>query len=383
MPYTLTIFRDLIGATTSWQNLKEYVMSDAGGRLIVNESDCGRYAIIHYDKKISNMSMQHVQWFRSVVWDISLNRPISVAPPKASGSESANITSFQHYLDGININVYRGKSESTLQLATRTSFGAKGKFYSKRSFAELFGDCFSAASPDVKNIIDYNNMQPGADEVGRFISVLIQHPEHRIVDTITSPAMWLLHVGIVREDGVVLIDEGVCTIPDVERPIENESQQGWFERVSANKDWRWRGVVLKDGTGNRWRIKSSAYQMVRYLRGNTPRFAELFFSLRLQNLVTTYLVYYPECTDEFTSYEKSIRNMSYELNKYYSNVYKNKTITMDAVPSHWHIHLKGLHHKYKTDLKTQGKKITKDVVVDYMNSLPVPRILFLLKAVGV
>jgi hypothetical protein len=383
MVYTINLFRDLIlTAENSWECLEKFLTSAEGGKLLINKSACGRYAIIHYDQTQSIMTMPHVQWFRSVVWDIQKMRPISVAPPKAQSSiTEADIGTFrgiQEYLDGTNINIYCGENDEQLQLASRSSFGAKGRFYSKKSFAELFVDALGKSDDAVKAVFNLNECKPTDGEVSRFISVLLQHPEHRIVQNITEPRIWLLHIGIVRHDGTVIINEDICNIPTLPAALPDEPVQTWFDRIAATRNWEWRGAVFKDGSGKRWCMKNQVYQFVRDLRGNTPRITELFFTLRSRNMTLTYLSYYPEDLQEFTRLEQWTCGLVTKLHKLYINVYKLKTSTIEDVnasESHFVTHLRLINKMFH-----DKRFVDESHVRYYVGIMPVARLMFLLRA---
>jgi hypothetical protein len=383
MVYTLNLFRDLIANFNgSWDALEAFLTSPEGGNLIVNKSACGRYAIIHYDKTRSIMSVPHVQWFRSVVWDIQTMKPLSIAPPKAQDtlteSDLGTIQDIQEYLDGTNLNVYCAEGDTQFQLTSRTSFGAKGKFYSKKSFADLFKEALQCADDTIKAVFNFDECKPVAGEVSRFISILLQHPEHRIVEDVKAPRIWLLHIGIVRHDGTVVLNEGVCNIPTLPQPTGGEPVQSWFERIQATRDWRWRGAVFKDGAGKRWRMKNQVYQFIRDMRGNTPRITELFFTLRSRNMLTTYLSYYPEALEEFTRLEQWTAELVTKLHNLYNNVYKLRTCSIDSVAigpeSQFATHLRLMHAIFK------NKKVVNDSHIrNYVSNMPVPRLMFLLR----
>ena len=382
MVYFLTLFRDLVASVnSSWDNLKLFLTSPAGGKLVINQSECGRYAIIHYDKLSSDMSISHVRWFRSVVWDIQAMKPLSVAPPAAvpefNADDLASLSVLQEYIDGINLNIFANNAVGTLQLTSRTSFGAKGTFYSKKTFAELFNECLNVAPESTKAVFTPDNFAPKSGEFSRFVSVLIQHPEHRIVEQVSEPRLWFIHTGSVADDGTIHMNEEVCNIPLSPSPMNGESIQAWFERMVAAHDWKWRGVVLKDGAGRRWCLKNVAYEMVRSLRGNTPRSSERFFILRQKGMLATYLTYYPEDLADFTKYETWLHDISHKLDALYSDIYRNK-LEIEP-PTYMSVHLKALHKKYTTELRAARKKITSQDVFSYLNSLPVPRLMFLLR----
>ncbi len=372
-PYTLSYFQELVAAHPSWTALSTYLKSEAGGGLVITDESEG-LAIIHYDKRSSNMSLPYVCWSRSVVWDTVANRPVAVAPPKATEVDDAMMDqvgataawSYQDYLEGVTLNVW--KTGDTTAMASRTRFGADAGFYSSKTFRDMLADALDG--------MDIGDLIP---EGYTFVSVLLQHPEHRVVEKIAAPAIHRLHAGRCDADGLVTIDEGIGGGPgEVDAPAADQTLKAWFGELAAEKPWEWQGVVIKDGAGKRWRLRSNSYRMVRSLRGSTARADERFFALRRAGLVKTYLYYYPEDKRQFWSIEKWLRATTNAVFAAYCDVYKAKAVELDAVDPMLKTHLRGLHGKYLAELRPAGKTVNHAEAVAYMNSQPTPRLLFML-----
>ncbi len=365
--YTIKHFSKWMADYADWTSLKAFITSEAGGQLKVIESTDGKEAIIRYDKKTSNMNDEAVRWSRSVVWDCVDNKPLSVATPKAEeNTDDLNSKSdlrFEEFYEGVTLNVYR--SGGGQRIATRTKFGATGNFYSNRSFADLYQDACNVKgiSPDL-----------GAYD---FMCIMIQHPEHRIVSRIKSPNWIPLHAGRVLEDGLIEITD--LTVPidnaliDKEKPIKD-----WFAQMTIKNGWEWQGLVIKDGKGGRWRMRSSVYNMVRSLRGETPRIDERFFVLRSRGMIKTYLSYYPEDKQRYWEMESWLRLITEQIFNLYCGVYKERSANFSEIPKMYQTHLSAIHSIYLGSLRSSQTTVNKAVVRNYMNNLPIPRLLFML-----
>ncbi len=365
MSITLNYFKNWASTYTTWTALKDYITSEAGGNLCVIENADRGEAIIRYDKKSSDLSRPEVRWCRSVVWNTITNRPLAVMPPKGlevttdimNKTELPDGWTIGYYHEGTAINVYR--NGDVQRIASRTKFDATGGFYSKRSFADLYAEAAGSAA---------------AAQSNEFLTVMLQHPEHRVVGQVSKPETIVLHTGVVAEDGTITIKEFLGA-PWVG---EGKTLAEWFAAQASTRGWEWQGIVIKDGAGTRYRLRSNTYRMVRSLRGETPRADERFFTLRRQGLIKTYLYYYPEDKQRFWDYENWLRDATEELYKAYCAVYKERSVQLETVPKKWHVHLAGLHGQYLQTLKVQKKTVNKDVVKDYMNGQPTPRLLFLM-----
>jgi hypothetical protein len=374
-PYTLSYFQELVTAHPTWITLSTHLKSEAGGGLIITDEVDG-LAIIHYNKRTSDMNANHVRWSRSVVWDTVANRPVAVAPPKATEVDDAMMDqvganagwTYQDYLEGVTLNVWRTENGSRPSIASRTRFGADTGFYSSKTFRDMLADALDGMV--VEDLIP---------EGYTFISVLLQHPEHRVVEKIVAPAIHRLHAGRCSADGTITIDECIGGGPgEVDEPAAGQTLKAWFGELAAAKPWEWQGVVIKDGSGRRWRLRSNSYRMVRSLRGSTARADERFFLLRSAGLVKTYLYYYPEDKRLFWATEKWLRTTTNAIFAAYCDVYKAKALELDAVDPMLRTHLRGLHAKYLAELRSAGRTVNHAEAVAYMNSQPVPRLLFML-----
>ncbi len=367
--YTVNHFAKWLQEYPSWTELKAYLTSEAGGKLTVIESEDGTEAIIRYDKKVSNMDLEHVKWSRSVVWNCVTNRPLSVATPKAAELTTdmmsqplsvAGSLQFEPFFEGVTMNIYKNAVGQT-NIATRTKFGAAGNFYSQRSFAELYEEaCASKGKPEL-----------GSND---FMCIIVQHPEHRVVGKILSPTWIELHVGSIGPDGSVTITE---TVEPIAAPEGEQSLKDWFAERAATAAWDWQGVVIKDGEGQRWRLRSNVYREIRDLRGETPREDERFFLLRGRGLIKNYLIYYPEDKQRYWEHEKWLRRETEELFRLYCAVFKERSREFNETDRRYQPHLSAIHNLYVNELKPAGKTVNMAVARDYMNGLPVPRLLFL------
>jgi hypothetical protein len=358
------VFYNLRRAHPHWDALKEYLESDEGGKLRIADI-CKDLCIIKYEKDSSDFGLQHVKWFRSVVWDTVKNTPVCVAPPKASSDfieSDCQEYIFEEYIDGFMMNCFKYGDE--IHIASRSRFGATGTFYSKKTFKELF-----------MNALGTNTLESLFETDDTFVSLVVQHPEHRVVERITSPRFYRVHKGHMTEDGVLYYEN--CTdIPRVSMNSELSIQEN-IRKLFAEKGWEFQGVVIKNGC-DRWRFRSEKYSLVKNIRGNDPfpkmRFAKLFS----QNMVSKYLEYYPEDSVEFCMYFGALSGVITNLHRYYVDMHIRKLVTIESIPKEYHPHIFTLHGHYLGSLKKEGKMITREEVQLYVFKLPWQRVYFMM-----
>ena len=403
MTIQITEFKVLREANDSWPALRAAV--EAAG---MNVRLSGQLAIIHY-KRADDLPAA-ARWWRSVVWDTVRNVPLSVSTPRAeqggaeqsgteqsgaeqSGAEQADLFTWQaadftgknvsEYLEGVSLNIFKD-ADGNVHVASRTRIGAGTGFYSKTTFQQMLADAVAAAgysggSDSNSSIEEFFKAQTAGTQ-DTFLTVLVKHPEHRVVEKVEKPQLFILQQGHVADDGTVAIRRvaGYGAPPLIAGPVAGQSVAAWFEALVSGNTWAWQGVVVQDSEGRRWRMRSAVYHMIRSLRGNTSRADERFFTLRAAGMVKTYLQYFPEESDQFWAFEKWIRSTTKHLYNLYVSIYKAKQFTLGDVEAQWHTHLAALCRLYMGTLKPAKKSVLLENVVEYMNALPVPRLLFLM-----
>lgn len=364
MTYTIDCFKDLIEQYPTWAQLRPFLESWEGGRLRV--IDCGLdLYLIRYDKGSSNFSIPSTGWYRSVVWDGTTNRPLCVGPPKATETElEGDSLTYEEFYEGVMINAFL--RDGQVRLVTRSKLDATGTFYSARSFQSLLMDT-GMTLDSIQTLL--------TESQTLFVSLLLQHPEHRIVSHITEPRALVIHTGSVDPSGSVTFQDKV---PHQEKPVDVPLDQ-WARSIAEARGWQHQGIVVKDGKGSRYRLRSSAYTMVRTLRGDSPRLEVRFLKLRQQQLMETYGFYYPEEKELLGQLELLVRQLTQQLYNFYVCVHIKHSIKFADLPPYWKTHVYALHSYYLGSLKERRFFIRKQEVIQYMNNLPIPRMLHLFK----
>lgn len=403
-----TIFKELVDKYSTWEQLQKYLESEEGGlfRVVDTNEDKG-LALIRYEKGTTKMDLPHSRWFRSVVWNTHTNRPVSVAPPKTTDGEfpyrtfkeveDAGVVC-QELLDGFMINCFRVADDETVFITSRSKLNGTGKFYSDKTFRELFIESFEASMGSTDVLYGPDSSK---NEVANFYSFLVQHKEHRIVKNITENRVYLIHSGVVYDDGRVEIKDsptefaGKANMTNlslesdaitkgtwaqiISRPSDENMIRTWLKNMMADKSWEFQGVVFKDSMGNRWRFRNEKYSAVKSLRCNSMLVRDRFCQLFSQNLVYKYLEYYPEET-VMISLQLMITTALVELlYEEYVKLHITKTTTVDKIDKMYHPHLYNIHGIYLTQLRPKKVGVMKKDIQVYLHKLPWQRLAFLMK----
>ncbi len=411
--FEVDTFKELIDKYPVWEDLKKYLESEDGGLFRVVDKDENGICLIRYEKGTSKMNLPHSKWFRSVVWNTNTNRPVCIAPSKAEIDEmpQKSINEIldagmicQEYLEGFMINCFRIAGSDKVYITSRSKLNAAGKFYSQKSFRELFIEAYldtkhgSKCEKCDENDIQIRKPDETTGEVAVFYSFLVQHTEHRIVKKNLENHVYLIHTGTVFNDGNVKIIDSpeLFDKPSIKNIEIKKEQKGtyaqiaslstelsevdkWIKNIIQDNDWQFQGVVFKDNKGNRWRFRSEKYMAVKALRGNSANIMERFAQLYTQNLVMKYLEYYDE-----ESMAMALKLMFFDaiiktMYSNYVNLHITKSLTVNDIDKVYLPHLYSIHGIYLSQLRPDGKRMTIDTIREYFHKQPWQRIVFLMK----
>ena len=382
MPYQVNVFSNWTSYAT-WEELKQWLTSEAGGKLRVVEPKEGNHALVRYVKGQSNFELPHVRWCRSVVVDKNSRLPVSVAPAKAdelSDHALEAATSAEEFVDGTMVAVFDCNGSPVV--ATRSRLNGTASFYEGGpTFAEMLRE--AAAGKGVESL---SNLLPSAQDgrVARFTSTVVQHPANRIVRKVDSPSLVIVHQGWTTADGTVFIEEDAANFTftstddnadmeiqpyNLEAVRSAKSVEDWVSTQAQERGFGWQGVVLKDGNGHRIRVRSQVYETVRRLRGNESTAVERYARLRKARAVDQYLAFYPEDRQSLYDLEGRLRKNTRQLFHFYVDVFRARKQPYHELPWPYKHHVSVLHNLFKDTLRAQNKKVDLDQTIRYVNSL--------------
>lgn len=378
--YTVTVFASWADRFPTWADLKAWLQSAEGGSLRVVEPREGPLAIVRYDKSKSDFSKEHVAWCRSVVVNKETRRVVSVAPPKSGEWKQEvfdTITTAEEFVDGTMLHVYIDSATKEFGLATRSRLGANNRFYRDGpTFREMFEEATVAVHHS-----EPKTLLKGSEDVTRFASVVVQHPRNRVVKAIETPSLVVVHQGTVSADGSVSIEEDPTQfgVNDDAYVMEYSLDAlkavptvlDWVQRESKERGYGWQGVVLKDGKGGRWRIRSDVYETVRKLRGNDTTNEDRFARLRKARAIDQYLSFFPEDKKVLYELEGDLRANTRKLYRQYVATFITKEQKFHELLWPFKHHVSQLHNMFKDLLRPHGKKMDLDQVIGYVNRLNV------------
>lgn len=297
---------------------------------------------------------------RSVIWDTTANLPVCVAPFAARRDQKIPIGEalrLEDFVEGVMINIFWINGEEHARVATRSRLDADGTFYSERTFKELFDE---ALADKRSSLADLERMmgRPEGTNHATFLSLVLAHPEHRVVRAVDSANIWAIHRGQVDAKGVVtLTAEG---LPVSWRPKVYSltfAPKSWgelkekFDEIKGSKPWYWQGLAVHTGL-QRWRFRNPDHDRVRKdLRGTESNSFGRFLRLRANKKVQEYLRIYPEDSADFKSFEGDYRDATRQLYRWYCKCHKEHSVAFKEMPKSVQPLVFGLHKHYLEALR--------------------------------
>ena len=338
--------------------------------------------IMKYNKEYINLSnIKTLGCLRSIITNktdilcFSPQKSINFEDFDYSDKENIEITEFY---EGTMINMFYNSTCKDWEISTKGNIGAKCKFYEnqKRTFRALFLEALN----------EYDILLSTLDTT-KCYSFVLQHPENRIV--IPFKKIRLILTNIYHIDGFKIsnlsIKEIIKIHPEFEKLLPEPLNNIKYESIEdlknifngLNLDYNLMGVVLiNNKTGERTKLRNPNYEYVRRLKGNSSRIQFQYYSLRYNGKVKEYLKYYPKDKAQFQILRNDLHNWTIQLWKNYINCFIKKNGILKDYPYQYRPHMWALHQIYFNECISKKEYISKKRVIDYINNLEPPRLMF-------
>ena len=375
MVFTLSkeLIRDVI------QKKQNNVVHD---EIIVKDDSEEKY-ILKYNKKCINESNdKELGLYRSVVCafvggDVQV---LSFAPPKSlnknkfiEDNKLADCVQLD-FAEGTMVNVFWDKTADEWNIHTKSCIGARCSWNSDKTFRFLFLDAMNDEGMEFEDL-----------NKGYCYSFVLQHPENKIVVPLTKKKLILTNVyEINNENEIVTItnrDDMVKNFSGNNVYQENiESFEFWDELLehyaSDNMEYTQQGIVVLNNEGHRMKIRNRNYERVKHLKGNNPKLQFHYYYLRQKGMVAEFLKYYPEYRALFSQFRNDMHAFTSQLHVNYIHCFIQKQKKLSEYPYQFKPHMYALQEKYINELFPEKKYVNKQVVIDYVNSLPPQRLMY-------
>ena len=360
---------------TAYQETEHILKSK--GLVIKKNEDLGLF-LVKYDKENCDMNDTDVQKCRGLIMEIDTNNLVCIPPFKSMGlNEFSNVIPkfseviYEEFVDGTMINLFNYNGEWVI--STRSNIGANCKWYSDKTFDELFRDSTSHLQYDKLNIhVCY--------------TLVLQHPDNRIVKNYKDPEFTLVSARNINKNSYVdlNLDDIKTQLTTEDHSINIPTKYKFDDFMQAmdfvnNQNYDFQGLVMKHN-GFRAKTRNPKYNYVKNLRGNTRNMKYIYLTLRKENNLNGFLEFFPEYHGEFLEY----RNQLMQTTNNFWNCYKtyyisaNKhTLNKKEMPYQFRPLCFEIHGMYLTR-KHDGYKINWTEIKIYFNNLPAARQLFVI-----
>ena len=366
----MSVFASLSNTYPTWGALSSFLTSEAGGYLRVDDHSTPEqpFALIRYVKGKSNFSVNHVSSFRSVVWDVVKNIPVSVAPVKSETGETMPPTPstqgfvIERFIDGVMICGFYDTYNSVWRFHTRSTLNANCRFYSQtKSFRQLFEEAVSTTMTWSDFI---GSLVPGVQ-----YTWVLQHPENRIVVNVTTPTVVCVQKQTYLSGTLVAVNDQPTCFDVAKITVASWSElTNKLQLENTHFKHNFQGYVIKNGLTFRWKVRGEAYNRVRKLRGNSARRDFLWLSLWRTNTLRDYLSLYPEERHSANAIVDRWKNISRTVYNLYTDVFKARSLPKGQIPPKYRPFVFGLHNMYINELKPQSKTVDWQTALQYMNT---------------
>lgn len=341
--------------------IKTLLQEEPYNLIVKEDNDFPNLYMITYDRNISNLESSVVKQCRGIILEKNTNKIVCYTFNKgvdSVGELDWDSVKVELSIDGTQIRLfyYDGKWNFA---TTRCIDAKKSRWFSNLSFYQMYEDCLNGMDGEY----DYDALDKKC-----CYSFVICHPQNRIVVQYDKP-----HLVHVLTRNLETLEEVKEDLGEIENPkvfTHFKSYQEIIDDCNSNENLE-EGYMLCDKHGNRLKVKNSSYNRVKELRGNTNNLFYRYLELRYDNMVDTYLSFYPEFKSKFALYELDIRKLASEIQKVYMNKHVHKVAIM--IPNHLKTMIYKLHGQFiDTQVKTDVNK-----VIEELNKLHPSQICFM------
>lgn len=378
MSINLNIYADIQRVITN----PEYAKNK---HLIVKEF--GKVFIIKYDKIYLNINnINTLGLFRSIIVDEKANL-LSFSPIKSYNllnddlikNKNFDDCCLMDFIEGTMINLFWHPYLQDWELSTKSNIGAKNSFNNNN---KTFRYMFLQACNEMNLNFDLLDKKYS-------YSFVLQHPDNRIVVPFTEMKLYLTNIysfdnnnmiNMISIDALDWLNNTKVHLPSIfnKEEMNINSFHDLINHVNTeNLNYKIVGYICYNyNTGERIKIRNNNYEIVRRLKGNTPKLQFQYFHLRQLDKVKEFLRYYPEYNAEFSNFRNDLHKWTQKLYNYYIQCFIKKDKSLKEYPYEFKPHLYELHKLYINTLMPEKKYISKSVVINYINNLPPQRLMY-------
>lgn len=336
-----------------------------------------------------SLSEEHIKCF-----DMDVTIKNSIKKESAINScKVMNCFKVEDFIEGIMVNWFYYNNK--WRMTTKSVLDGKCKFYDdkQKTFHDLFLEAFKHLGLNEEHF-----------HKEYCYSFVLQHPEYRIVTPFTSPNLYLIDIFECTDKWQIIKKNkdsecfrelmNIVSVPYIHNRINENNTDIWkcIKNNMNNNNYSYKTIGFQISFGFlRHKIINPVYEKIKKLRGNNNKLQFQYYSLRHNGEVAEFLKYYPEYKSRFSEYRNEIHEFTTNLWRNYYMCYVTKNISLEYCNYQFRPHLKSLHNIYRErchtiimsrnqnqELPYSNPGITRQVVIEYVNSLPPARLMYVM-----
>jgi hypothetical protein len=358
-------------------NLDNYVSEFKNKGLIVKNFNKDNLILVKY-KFNEVLSEDWMKYCKGCIIDKLTNKLIFIPPVKSQKieypitennlSNTENIQ-FSNLIDGTMINLFFHNNKWIM--STRSDIGCLNKWNNKTNFKNMFEESIGN-----NNFYDYLS-------TNFTYSFLLLNKNNRNISYIENNCVILIEVynksTFEKMDNIratmneeIYINNSVHTLDDLKLNFDSiEAINNYF--LSSNFNFKGINININN---NRLTLINPNFIKVKKLCINTTNLHEKYIYLKKNKNIKEYLIYFPEVGQKFLNYSNQFTIMINELHDNYIKKHIKKEINIKEVPYQLRPLLYDIHKIYIDS--DRNKKINKLIIEEYVLSLDIYKILFVL-----
>jgi len=360
-------------------NINDYITNFKNHGLVVKTFSKENLILVKY-KFNEKLSENWMRYCRGCIIDVKTNKLVFIPPIKAQEieyplTEENNIlTNIENnsqikitpLIDGTMINLFYHNNKWLM--SSRSDIGCLNKWNNKLNFKKMFIE-----SIHNENFYDYLN----TDLTYSFILI---NKNNRNVSNIIENYVILIETYNKNTLEKINIDSNIYKENENIKIYTLENIKHIFKNITDINnyfllcDYNFKGLNINENN-NRYKIINPDFTYVKDLCINDTNLLTKYIYLKQNNKIKLYLNYYPEVNKDFENYSNKYDIMINELYNNYVRMRITKEIKLNDVPFQLKPLIFNIHKIY---LDTR-KKINKKIIENYINSLDLYKILFILK----
>ncbi len=362
------------------------------------------YFLVNYDKKIlqkridDGVECGYEQYVRSVISNsdrkiVCFSPPMCEPMPRSKDDsdikkvlEFSKVKFAEEFVEGTMVNLFYNPSNDVQgwEFSTRNMVSPAEKrengsgVVDKKCFRRMFFEVCASVGlkfDDLPKEYSY--------------SFVLQHPDNTIVAPVKSMALYIVAMYYIDGTTVYEMDRSVVKwseFSSVRHParfglLKGEEDFRKIMNVWASNDslYYYPGVMFRTHEGARYKYRNPNYEFMKNAKGVVEKSRFVYLHLKKLGKLQSHFERFPENELEFFRHSTNFYNYTRNLHQNYMECYVNKKKPLKEYALEYKKNMFQLHEHYKTVLKASGKRVSMEVVIEFMNQQSLSSQLFVLK----